>query len=188
MNIKYTEGTAFLAGMLIGIGDIALMQTDNKYLGALLFSVALLSIIHLKLPLYTGRVGTVLKKHDWYNCLAWLVYNIGGAITVVAMYGMMGGMDQILSTAQAKFSVPTINLFLAGVLCNVLIHVAVMAKTDVITVLCIMAFILCGFRHSIADAPYAFLSGNMQNVANWLVVVGGNTVGAILTESLGGEK
>lgn len=188
MNLKNTEGGAFLAGMLIGIGDIALMKTDNKYLGALLFAVALLSIIHLKLPLYTGRVGTVLNKRNWYDCIAWLFYNIIGAIVVVAMFGITDGTDQILTTAQTKFSIPLINLFFAGLLCNVLIHVAVMAKTDVITVLCIMTFILCGFRHSIADAPYAFLSGDIHNVLKWVVVVGGNTVGAILTETLGGER
>ena len=44
-----------------------------------------------------------------------------------------------------------------------------------------MAFILCGFEHSIADAGYAFVSGNWKNMLTWLIVVAGNTVGALLT-------
>ena len=47
------------AGFLIGIGNLAIISTD-RYVGAFLFSVALLSIIELRLPLYTGRIGKIL--------------------------------------------------------------------------------------------------------------------------------
>ena len=53
-----------LAGMMIGIGDIALMSCENKYIGALMFSVALMSIIYFQLPLYTGRVGRMIRDNS----------------------------------------------------------------------------------------------------------------------------
>ena len=70
--------TAILAGLMIGIGDIALLSVDNRYMGALLFSVALLSIIHLKLPLYTGRIGKVILHGNYIECLKILFFNVVG--------------------------------------------------------------------------------------------------------------
>ena len=48
---------SIIAGLLIGLGVIINTQTQPPILGAFLFSFGLLTIIHLKLPLYTGKVG-----------------------------------------------------------------------------------------------------------------------------------
>lgn len=168
--------TAILAGILIGIGDIALLTAESKVVGALLFSVALLSIIRLGLPLYTGRIGKVIANRNPLECLRILGLNVLG-VWIVRLYPV-----RIQSAAEVKFSRGCLELFVAGILCNILIHVAVTAKDNVITILCVMAFILAGFEHSIADSMYL-----AYNLPKWLVILAGNTVGGIGTELLLGK-
>ena len=45
-----------LAGCLVSIGGTVLLSCDNRYLGALLFCIALLSICWFGFNLYTGKV------------------------------------------------------------------------------------------------------------------------------------
>ena len=172
---------AILAGLLIGIGNIAMLSVDNRYLGALLFSVALLSIIKLELPLYTGRIGKVFKYKNPIECLYIFVFNVYGVLLITILYSVLSsGFEAMEIVAQAKFSHTHRQLFIAGFLCNVLITVAVNAKDTAITILCIMCFILCGFEHSIADAMYFSMS--YGNFMGWIMVILGNTIGAMVTE------
>ncbi|MBO6272754.1 formate/nitrite transporter family protein [bacterium] len=177
--------SAFLAGLLIGIGDIALVSCDNKYVGALLFSLALLSIIKLKLPLYTGKVGRMIKDKTVVECFVYLVFNIVGAMFVL-LWLMPYNYTEVHNISTVKFLKDIPQLFLAGFLCNVLIHLAVTVKNDVITVLCVMVFILCGFEHCIADVPFIICSGRFfgDGVILFLTILVGNTIGGLVTEAL----
>ena len=178
---------SFLAGALIAFGDIALMQVDNKYIGALLFSFALMSIIQLGIPLYTGRIGTVIHKHNYMECLLILIYNVLGAVCTISMYALMNpnnNIANVMTMVDTKFSHDFVYLFIAGFLCNVLIHIAVTCKNNIVTILCIMCFILCGFEHSIADAGYLLFITNGWQLLKWIIIVAGNTVGGIITEWL----
>jgi formate/nitrite transporter FocA (FNT family) len=184
---------AVLAGVLIGIGDIAFISVDDKVIGSLLFAVALLSIIQLKLPLYTGRIGFCIHKgiEEFSNCLCILVANcIGVAFVSLSYYGMhMDGIDKLIEVSELKFSHDYFFMLIAGIMCNVLIHIAVSAKREIITVLCIMAFILCGFEHSVADVMYSIVAGlTVMNpgivLLKWITIVIGNTIGGLLTQGL----
>ena len=174
---------SILAGIMIGIGDIALMSCDNKYIGALLFAVALMSIIFFELPLFTGRVGRMVRDGSYLYCFFILFFNVIGTALAVWGYTLMSpeNRQKVLVIADQKFGRGYVALFVAAIFCNVLIHLAVNSKHSILTILCVMAFILCGFEHSIADAGYAFVSGNWKNMLIWLIVVAGNTVGALLT-------
>jgi formate/nitrite transporter FocA (FNT family) len=171
-----------LAGFLIGIGNLAIISTD-RYVGAFLFSVALLSIIELQLPLYTGRIGKVLTNKNPAELLLMLCLNALGAMIPTGLFILMdpANLEKLQTVCSAKYSKSYLTLFAAGILCNVLIHIAVTAKRELITVLCIMCFILCTFEHSIADAGYLPVGGS---ILKWLVIVAGNTVGGIGTELL----
>ena len=174
---------SFLAGALIGIGNIALVSCESKALGALLFSLALLSIIRLGLPLYTGRIGKVITNKKQENLIAMLILNAFGTMASCGLYILMDSSNyrKMKAVCDAKYGKTYLTLFVAGIMCNILIHIAVSASREVITILCIMCFILCGFEHSIADAGYLIFNGS---VVKWLVIVAGNTVGGILTEFL----
>ena len=45
------------AGVFIGIGGTVFLSCENRYVGAVLFSVGLLAICCMGLFLFTGRVG-----------------------------------------------------------------------------------------------------------------------------------
>lgn len=173
---------SILAGFLIGIGDIALMSCDNRYVGALLFAVALMSIITFQLPLYTGRVGSMIEYGDYLVCAIMLVLNVAGCALAIGGYSLLapGNYQKVVDVAAAKFGRGYLALFAAGIFCNVLIHIAVRSKHSILVILCVMCFILCGFEHSIADAGYAFVTG-WRNILVWLIVVAGNTVGGLFT-------
>ena len=57
----------FLAGILIGIGCIANVVSNNVILGSFLFSLALLSICILQLKLCTWSVCGIYYR-GWDNC------------------------------------------------------------------------------------------------------------------------
>ena len=53
-----------LAGFLVSIGGAVLLSCDNRYAGAFLFCIALLTICWFGFNLYTGKVGFLAKDHS----------------------------------------------------------------------------------------------------------------------------
>lgn len=180
-----------LAGVLIGIGDIVMMEVENPYIAALCFSMALLCVIELQCRLYTGMIGNIVKRYNLIDVIVALIANVIGCCSAMLCYICMNKNNYlvILTTANKKFGGTSfLNLYFAGLMCGVMIHVAVTAKKTAITILAIMVFILCGFRHSIADAGYAFLSFEPSYMLLWLGVLLGNTSGGVLTEAITPSK
>ena len=66
--------------------------------------------------------------------------------------------------------------------------VAVYAKDTVITVFCIMIFILSGFEHCIADFIYLVLNFSPENLIKFAAIILGNSVGSIAVHFLVSEK
>jgi formate/nitrite transporter FocA (FNT family) len=178
---------SILAGMLIGIGDIALMSIENRYVSAGIFALALMMIIRLQLPLFTGRVGFVIKHKNYMQCFCILILNTVGVVNVLLAFTLLNpdlNTQRIAAVCYYKFDKSLISLFFAAVLCNILIHLAVVSMNELITIMSIMCFILCGFEHSIADAGFVFARFSWRNLGCWLIIVAGNIVGAILAEFL----
>ncbi len=69
-------------------------------------------------------------------------------------------------------------------MCGVLMFVAVYCKKPVITVFCIMTFILSGYEHCIADFPYLFLNFNIDHLLKFLCIILGNSIGSISVNKL----
>ena len=178
--------SSILSGVLIGIGDIIMMEVDNPYIAALCFSVALLCVIELQCPLYTGMIGKVGEKYNLWDLLVALCGNVIGCCWSLFNYMCMYDDAHIIAKmADKRFAnVDYYRLYFAGFMCGVLIHVAVTAKKTAITILAIMVFILCGFRHSIADAGYAFMSLNPAYLRLWVGVLLGNSAGGIIANAL----
>ena len=51
------------AGILIGIGGAVFLASENRVIGAILFSVALICICAKGYSLYTGKVGYLAFSH-----------------------------------------------------------------------------------------------------------------------------
>ncbi len=179
LDIKMLKQSA-LSGVLIGIGVIINVLSENKYVGSMLFSFALLTIIQNSLPLYTGKIGFI-RENKITDLLQILLFNlIGSAVPVLMVIACKKDLHKVMyGVSCAKFSNSFWQLFLLGALCGVLMFIAVYTKVQVITVFCIMIFILSGFEHCIADFPYLVLNFNAVNFFKFACIVLGNSAGSI---------
>lgn len=174
---------SIIAGALIGFGVIINLLTNPPALGAALFSFGLLAIIQLQIPLYTGRIGFIINSERQPYWL-YLLGNVLGIMLAVSMYALTNPNFEplIREAAINKFSKTYFAIFLCGCLCGFLIHIAVKCKVPIITVGAIMIFILIGSEHCIADVPYLYIYCNWTTILKWLLVVLGNSVGAVFAE------
>ena len=69
-----------LAGILISIGGAVFLASDNKYMGAILFTVALLCICFRGYGLYTGKIGFLVKAHGKEDISATFMALLGNFI------------------------------------------------------------------------------------------------------------
>jgi len=223
-----------LAGAFIGLGSLyyVIVVSDasvgfaaSRVLGGVVFSLGLLLVVVAGAELFTGnnllamawaegRVSTLQVLRNWaIVCVANLVGATGLAL-VVFLSGhaeMNGGAvgRTYLQIAAAKSSLPPVNAFFKGVLCNVLVCMAVWMSlagrsvTDklVAIVFPVSAFVAAGFEHSIANMyliPLAMLLKAASDVvppgseaiglaglwANLVPVILGNIVGGSVLVAL----
>lgn len=214
-----------LAGAFIGLGglyftivksDAALSFATQQVLGGLTFSLGLILVIIAGAELFTGnnllamawadnKITTAELLKNWVVvCLA----NFVGAVGVAALVFLSGHpqMNQgaIVMTyakiAAAKCDMPFWTAFFRGVLCNVLVCMAVwmaLAGRTVIDkavaiIFPISAFVAAGFEHSIANMYFISLAMMLQSsgivevsssvgvigfISNLFPVILGNLVG-----------
>ena len=143
---------SIMSGLLIGLcADIN--NRVGGLCGAFLFSIGLLAICMLELSLFTGKVGS---RNDVKELFITLVLNIFGVIIMRAIF---------------TFN----NIFTLGIGCGMLMQIGVTAykkNLPILTIMCVMAFILAGYKHCIA---YVY---NSLDVINFVLIVLGNIVGA----------
>lgn len=215
-----------LAGAFIGLGAMffVLVKSDlilgfalSSVLGGLVFSLGLLLVVVAGAELFTGnnllamawadgKISSAELLRNWILvCLANFVGAAGLALLVFASghVDMNGGAvgQQVVKIALAKQGLSLSQAFLRGVLCNVLVCMAVWmamagrSVTDkmVAIVLPITAFVAAGFEHSIANMylmPLAMLiqsvdplRGDLTPVTwtgmatNLIPVIAGNLIG-----------
>ncbi len=175
---------SILSGILVGLGVALQIQVQNTYISSMLFSIALLVIIECDLKLYTGKIG-FFKIKEIKNLLIILLGNlIGVMIPIFCSISKSGFYERIIEVSDIKFSNGYFGLFLYGLMCGVLMFVAVYCKKPIITVFCIMTFILSGYEHCIADFPYLFLNFNLDHLLKFLCIVLGNSIGSISINQL----
>ena len=186
-----------LAGAFIGLGAMlfVLVKSDasmgfatSQLLGGLVFSLGLLMVVVAGAELFTGnnllvmawadgriRIGQVLR--NWtVVCLS----NFAGAAGLAVLVFWSGHTDlnggavgqKVVQLALAKQELPFWTALVRGVLCNVLVCMAVwmaMAGRSVVdkavaVVFPVMAFVAAGFEHSIANMYLMPLAMLIQQV------------------------
>lgn len=189
------------AGLVIALGGSVFLACENRYVGAVLFSVALLCICFKGYSLYTGKVGYIPEAHgkeEWSVLLLGLLGNlIGTYISGVAVkYAIPAIGETALTICTAKLTQTAMSTLIRGIFCGLLMYLAVSIyrdnKTPLGILFCIPVFILSGFEHSIADMFYFAASGIVSWKAFgfiWLVILG-NSIGGMLLPALKiwGEK
>lgn len=179
-----------LAGLCISLGGSAFLSCDNKYVGAVLFSVALLSICMFGFSLYTGKIGYVVENHGIKDIARLAVGFLGNAIGC-AMFGLLFrlGLEsaskkaEVLCAAKLAESIPEalVRAFFCGVLMYIAVWMYKSKSTSLGIFICVPVFILSGFEHSIANMFYfsAACSFNINSIIYILLIVLGNTVGGV---------
>lgn len=179
------NSTSILSGILVGIGVIINVLSPNKYIGSMLFSLALLTIIDLQLQLFTGQIGFAIdKKFTFIEYIFMLFYNLLGVSVVVNLYHFIAtsaSYEQMIQIAANKFAHTYIQLLICGIMCGILMMIAVYCKNMIITIFCIMTFILSGYEHCIASFPFFVFAPSIVNLTKFLTIVVGNSIGSIIT-------
>lgn len=189
------------AGILISLGGAVFLgcaggQPYDRYVGAVLFSVALLCICLKGYALFTGKVGFLPEKHGKEEVSALLLSLLGNLIGTVlcglaVRYAVpaSGAAAEVLCLG--KFAQSAGQTFIRALFCGVLMYLAVSIyrekKTLAGILFCIPAFILSGFEHSVADMFYFAASGIVSWQAFlfiWIVILG-NAAGGMLLPLLG---
>ncbi len=178
------------AGVLISIGGSVFLACDNRYCGAVLFTVALLCICYRGYYLFTGKVGYLPESCKKNDVLALCVGLIGNLVTTFLL-GMLirAAMPALGETAAAlcakKLDQAFWQTLVRGVFCGFLMYLAVSIfrdkKTPIGILFAIPVFILSGFEHSIADMFYFGASGlfDAKIILFMLAVVLGNSIGGV---------
>jgi formate transporter len=207
-----------LAGLYISLGGhaflVTLEQGMGKILGGVVFSVGLMLVVIAGAELFTGNiimiVNTVVSiysvKKIIKNWITVYISNFIGSILLVIIIwnsGLLGSAGHLnglgetaLKIANAKMSLTFMEAFLRGILCNILVILAVLMATlskDVISkLICcmmpVMIFVASGYEHCVANMyliPLGMLAGGASInelggiFHNILPVTIGNIVGGI---------
>ena len=187
---------SILAGMAIGMGGCGYLSCENKVVGALLFSVGLLTILGFRWKLFTGMLCSKNKLGEMIVCY---IGNYSGTAIVSVIFWFSRAFDSekladFANFATAKLEKPLLSTFCSAILCEFCIFIAVIGYKKVhfvlgkyfCVVIGIMVFVISGFEHSIADMYYMGLSGanDMAMIGRIIiflaVVTAGNVVGAVI--------
>ena len=182
------------SGLLVAIGGTVLLSVEDRVVGAVLFTIALLAICYMDLYLFTGRIGFVVegctRQMPAQLCVGLLGNFVGATLTgLIVRFARPGIIERAQSACQARLENGFLRAFVLGCLCGVLMYVAVkIYKLGSVLgiVFCIPVFILAGFEHSIADMFYFALAGMMDfaYLGFIIAVVLGNAVGAMVLAGL----
>ncbi len=186
-----------LAGLLISLGGTVFLAcsssglTYGKYIGAFLFPLALICICMRGYALYTGKIGLLPEKHSKEDVSVLLLCLLGNTIATVAV-GYLIALTFPSYLAYAKeictakldqgLGFALVRAFFCGILVYLAVDVWKSHRSALGIILCITAFILSGYEHSIADIFYFATSG----IVSWdaflylVIIILGNSLGGLL--------
>ena len=189
MLSKFMSGIS--AGILITIGGTVFLSCENRYVGAVLFSVALLCICYKGYSLFTGKIGFIPENNSkpahsvlWLGLLGNLVATIIGGMLIRYAITSVGNTAEQICFSKLELTIPEI--FIRAIFCGILMYLAVSIFRDKQSItgiiFCIPVFILSGFEHSIADMFYFSAAGilNLEAFVFIIIVLVGNAVGGML--------
>ena len=170
-----------MAGICIALGGAIFLKIGGV-VGAVMFAFGLLTVVHFKLPLYTGTAGFINYK-DWneYSILTLiLIGNIIGCF-LLSLLNIQGidGTPVIQARLDAGYFQSLLNAIGCGLIMTLIVQGG-REKNQLLILFGIPVFILLGFYHSIADAFYVMLVPfDMQKhyLPTYLIIVLGNFIG-----------
>jgi formate/nitrite transporter FocA (FNT family) len=179
---------SFLAGIVIGIGAWGSLSVDNRAVGAFIFSMGLLVIMHYRLFLFTGQAASY-KLKDYKTAITVLLSNFAGAATIGLLYRLTVSDPTMIFANKAAH--PLWYTAIMGFLCGMLIYMATQHKitNPIYTILPVMVFILIGAEHCVANMFYLVTGQYAKGAIIFFIVnVFSNWLGSVMFKILKGEK
>ena len=197
---------AVCAGMCIGVGGTVYLMCTSKLLGAVLFSIGLLTILVFGLKLFTGMSGYLWGEQNKTKLkyiitlfVVWVGNFIGTAITGFAIRNtrlasvVVPAAQTVVNT---KLEDSWYSLILLGVFCGLLMYIGVdffkksqdklSTLSTLMPIICVTTFIIAGFEHCIADMFYCVAAGlTVESVLVILCVTIGNVIGSFILPAVG---
>ena len=214
---KYLVSSA-LAGVFVGLGVILIFTIGGvlnaanspytKIAMGISFGVALSLVVMAGSDLFTGNnmvmtIGSLEKKVSpgetikvWIFCF---LGNLIGSVLIAILYAYSGlatgpVAEFIVKASAAKIAAPALELFIRGILCNILVCLAIWCsfrlkeETSKLIMIfwCLFVFITSGFEHSVANMSLLAIGLLIPHPAsitisgygyNLLMVTIGNMVG-----------
>lgn len=152
------------AGIVIGVAADLSSRIGGLW-GALAFSIGLLVVCACGLSLFTGKVGAA-KVAD----IRFLGYILAANVIGVVIVRLICLFPSLLVNS---------------LWCGFLVHCGVVLFARGFwagTIMCVWAFVAAGYTHCIA------MVYSDPNAIDWLVVVGGNSLGALMANWVGIER
>lgn len=189
---------SIVAGVIVTIAAGQYLIMDNKYIGAVAFTIGLFSIYTLGLSLFTGKIGFLLQDKDIMSVAVVWIGNLVGTVLSAKMFLYTRLVEtstlvsKAVSSSTVKLSDGLVSVFILAIGCGILMYVGAYSykKTQNTAnsfggyfgmTLCVIVFVLFGFEHSIANMVY-FTFADMWSVSAILpliVATLGNAVGGL---------
>lgn len=193
--------------------DIIIMQTMGrtvdvgfaKFMGAAVFPVGIIFVVVAGAELFTGNcliaVSVLSKEEKMKNMLKnWTFVYIGNFIGSIALAYMLAnsglyGVDaaaKAIAIAEGKANMAMSPAIIRGIMCNIMVVLAVWMQSGAKDITSkvftlwfpVMAFVLSGFEHSIANMYFIplgkFLGANLTWAQMWINNIIPVTIGNII--------
>ena len=192
--------SGILAGFCVGLGGLVFLSVESRIVGSALFTVGLFVICTFGFHLFTGKVCYVFQNDPDYALdlpVIWLG-NLAGT-GIAAGMGLLGRSapalrEKALTMCVVKMDDSLLSLFVLGILCNILIYIAVDGYRRnphelgkyLSLFFGVMVFILSGTEHCVADMFYFWIAGvwGGRAVLCILAITLGNAAGGIVFATL----
>lgn len=177
---------SFLAGVFIALASVGSNIIAHnfadvglaKYLAGLIFPTGLILVVIAGAELYTGNnlisIAALNKRVPWsryfYNLILVWLGNLVGSVFIAVLINLSGQLDYsggmlgayTIKVASIKSNLTFIQAFTSGILCNILVCLAVwmsysakdIAGKTLVIFFPIWLFIASGYEHSVANMYY----------------------------------
>ena len=192
-----TIKNTIMAGAYIALGAIAYLVTPDKVVGACFFTLGIFLVTNYSSMLITRVVPMYFAKLDykWTHIPMAIVGNFIGAFIVGALISgtrlVNTLQDPLTKIVNAKLTDNLLSSFIMAIFCGILVAYSSLTSRKYkkgsiaqlfYTAIFIVAFVVCGFDHVVANefyfSLYSFINGfDFAMLLNLLIVLAGNLVG-----------
>lgn len=128
-----------LSGLMLGVGGMVSLSSENRFLGAFLFSLGLFCIVQFKYGLFTGKVGYIVNRDLPYvaETAVTLVGNALGTLIAALLLRQVRFFtstvstmdvtisDRVQATVSGKIHDNPLSIFILAIFCGILMFTAV---------------------------------------------------------------